>query len=77
MGVYDRHWAASNCVLTTSLTIYGIGLRGNSVDKVPESIVFGRKGRKSTQNEAKNRCFCVWDVEAAGSDPVTPTTKMT
>ena len=31
------------------------------------------KARKSTQNEAKNRCFCVWDVDAAGSNPVTPT----
>ena len=33
------------------------------------------KARKSTQNEAKNRCFCVWDVDAAGSNPVTPTKK--
>ena len=32
-----------------------------------------KKARKSTQNEAKNRCFCVWDVDAAGSNPVTPT----
>ena len=31
------------------------------------------KARKSTQNEAKNRCFCVWDVDAAGSNPVNPT----
>ena len=31
------------------------------------------KARKSTQNEVKNRCFCVWDVDAAGSNPVTPT----
>ena len=32
------------------------------------------KARKSTQNEAKNRCFCVWDQDGAGSIPVTPTT---
>ena len=31
------------------------------------------KARKSTQNEAKNRCFCVWEHDAAGSSPVTPT----
>ena len=31
------------------------------------------KARKSTQNEAKNRCRAVWDVDAAGSNPVTPT----
>ena len=35
--------------------------------------VSDEKARKSTQNEAKNRCFCVWDVDAAGSNPVTPT----
>ena len=35
--------------------------------------VSDEKVRKSTQNEAKNRCFCVWDVDAAGSNPVTPT----
>jgi len=27
---------------------------------------------KSTENEVK-KCFCVWDVDAAGSNPVTPT----
>ena len=37
--------------------------------------VSDEKARKSTQNEAKNRCFCVWDVDAAGSNPVTPTRK--
>ena len=31
------------------------------------------KARKSTQNEAKNRCFCVWELDAAGSRPVTST----
>ena len=31
------------------------------------------KARKSTQNEAKNRCFCVWDHQAAGLSPVAPT----
>ena len=36
--------------------------------------VSDEKARKSTQNEAKNRCFCVWDVDAAGSNPVTPGT---
>ena len=35
--------------------------------------VSDEKARKSTQKEAKNRCFCVWDVDAAGSNPVTPT----
>ena len=35
--------------------------------------VSDEKARKSTQNEAKNRCFCVWDVDAAGSNPVIPT----
>ncbi len=29
---------------------------------------------KSTENEVK-KCFCVWDVDAAGSNPVTPTKK--
>ena len=33
------------------------------------------KARKSTQNEAKNRCFCVWEQNAAGSSPVTPTSR--
>ena len=31
------------------------------------------KARKSTQNEAKNRCRAVWEHDAAGSSPVTPT----
>ena len=35
--------------------------------------VLDKKSRKSTQNEAKNRCRAVWDVDAAGSNPVTPT----
>ena len=33
------------------------------------------KARKSTQNEAKSRCFCVWELDAAGSSPVTSTKK--
>ena len=33
------------------------------------------KARKSTQNEAKNRCFCVWEHDVAGSNPVSPTIK--
>ena len=32
-----------------------------------------KKAPKSTQKEAKNRYFFVWDVDAAGSNPVTPT----
>ena len=35
--------------------------------------VSDEKARKSTQNEAKNRVRAVWDVDAAGSNPVTPT----
>ena len=31
------------------------------------------KARKSTKNEAKNRGFCVWELDAAGSSLVTPT----
>ena len=33
----------------------------------------GKKARKSTQKEAKNRCFCVWELDATGSSPVTST----
>ena len=32
-----------------------------------------KKAPKSTRKEAKNRYFFVWDVDAAGSNPVTPT----
>ena len=32
------------------------------------------KARKSTKKETKNRCFCVWELDAAGSSPVTSTT---
>ena len=28
------------------------------------------KARKSTQNEAKNRCFCVWEQDVAGSNTI-------
>ena len=35
--------------------------------------VSDEKARKSTQNEAKNRCRAVWEHNAAGSNPVTPT----
>ena len=38
-----------------------------------KALVSDEKARKSTQNEAKNRCRAVWDVDAAGSNPVTPT----
>ena len=31
------------------------------------------KTRKSTQNEAKYQCFCVWEQDAAGASPVTST----
>ena len=32
-----------------------------------------KKAPKSTQKEVKNRYCFVWDVDAAGSNPVTPT----
>ena len=32
-----------------------------------------KKAPKSTQNEAKDYCCFLWDVDAAGSNPVTPT----
>ena len=32
-----------------------------------------KKAPKSTQNEAKNRYFFVWDQDVAGSNPVIPT----
>ena len=32
------------------------------------------KAPKSPPNHAKNQDFSVWDVDAAGSNPVTPTT---
>ena len=35
--------------------------------------VSDEKARKSTQNDAKKRVRAVWDVDAAGSNPVTPT----
>ena len=35
--------------------------------------VSDEKARKSTQNEAKNRCRAVWELDAAGSSPVTST----
>ncbi len=33
-----------------------------------------KKAPKITQKEVKNRYCFVWDVDAAGSNPVTPTT---
>ena len=35
--------------------------------------VSDKKAPKSTQNEAKDYCCFLWDVDAAGSNPVTPT----
>ena len=32
-----------------------------------------KKTPKSTQKEAKDRYYFLWDVDAAGSNPVTPT----
>ena len=39
-----------------------------------KALFSDEKARKSTQNEAKNLCFCVWELDAAGSSPVTSTT---
>ena len=33
-----------------------------------------KKAPKSTQNDTKNRCSFVWELDAAGSSPVTSTT---
>ena len=38
--------------------------------------VSDEKARKSTQNEAKNRCRAVWDHQAAGLSPVAPTKEL-
>ena len=40
----------------------------------PKASFSDTKAPKSLVNQAKNRCRFVWDVDAAGSNPVTPTT---
>ena len=41
----------------------------------PKASFSDTKAPKSLVNQAKNRCRFVWDVDAAGSNPVTPTKK--
>ena len=39
----------------------------------PKASFLDSKAPKSLVNQGKNRCRFVWDVDAAGSNPVTPT----
>ena len=39
----------------------------------PKASFSDSKVLKSLVNQGKNRCRFVWDVDAAGSNPVTPT----
>ena len=58
VGVYDRHWAASNCVLTTILTIYGFGLRGNYGFHSTKKHVFRtKKHEKARKMRQKTDAF--------------------
>ena len=41
----------------------------------PKASFLDSKAPKSLVNQGKNRCRFVWDVDAAGSNPVTPTKK--
>ena len=41
----------------------------------PKASFSDSKVLKSLVNQGKNRCRFVWDVDAAGSNPVTPTKK--
>ncbi len=61
-------------VLTTFLTIYRFGLLGNSAYKRPRKHRFRTEKHKKV---VKKRYFTaiipIWDFDAAGSNPVTPT----
>ena len=39
----------------------------------PKASFLDSKAPKSPRNQAKNRCRFVWEHDAAGSSPVTPT----
>ena len=62
--------------MTTVLTIYGFGLRGNSACKSTRKHRFRtKKPRKAPEIKEKNQCRFVWEHDAAGSSPVTPTNR--
>ena len=47
--------------------------RKQCLQEHPKASFSYTKAPKSLVNQAKNRLFSVWDVDAAGSNPVTPT----
>ena len=63
-----------NKALTTDLTIYSSGLRGNNGLYNTKKHGLRTKKHKKHAKKAKNQSCVVWDVDAAGSNPVTSTT---
>ena len=64
--------------LTTVYPTDMTGAHGNSGDKSAGKDVFqSEKGRKCLEMSGDRYSGFLWDVEAAGSNAVTPTTKMT